>query len=79
MTSILNYTTVICSEEFSSIPVVTRFFFPPEIPLYMSLPTIVSPQTSKPRICLDTDPKAMNPSISSDTYIYLFKALNYRL
>lgn len=33
------------------LPVVTRFFSPPEIPLTNSSPTIVSAQTSSPKIC----------------------------
>ncbi len=34
-----------------TIPVVTRFFCPPEIPLRMSSPTIVSAHTSRPNTC----------------------------
>lgn len=33
------------------LPVVTRFLCPPEIPLNIAFPTIVSAQTSSPRIC----------------------------
>lgn len=33
------------------IPVVTRFFCPPEIPLIIPSPTIVSAQISRPKIC----------------------------
>ena len=32
------------------LPVVTRFLCPPEIPLIISSPTIVSAQTSNPKI-----------------------------
>lgn len=32
-------------------PVVTRFFWPPEMPLTMLLPTRVSAHTSKPMVC----------------------------
>lgn len=33
------------------IPVVTRFFCPPEIPLLITSPTIISEHISSPRIC----------------------------
>jgi hypothetical protein len=33
------------------VPVVTRFLWPPEIPLIMSFPTIISAHMSNPSIC----------------------------
>lgn len=43
-----NYTLYKCTVV---LPVVTRFLCPPEIPLNISSPTMVSAQTSKPKIC----------------------------
>ena len=37
--------------EMGHIPVVTRFFSPPEMPLLISSPTIMSAQISNPSIC----------------------------
>ncbi len=34
-----------------NLPVVTRFLCPPETPLNISFPTIISAQTSSPKIC----------------------------
>lgn len=33
------------------VPVVTRFLWPPEIPLIMSFPTMISAHMSNPNIC----------------------------
>ena len=33
------------------LPVVTRFLWPPEIPLIMSFPTMISAHMSNPNIC----------------------------
>ena len=38
------------SVQWYELPVVSRFFCPPEIPLNISSPTIVSAQTSSPKI-----------------------------
>jgi len=36
---------------FNALPVVSRFLCPPDIPRRISSPTMVSAQTSSPRIC----------------------------
>ena len=47
--STMNSSTVLILCSRVCIPVVTRFFCPPEIPLIMSSPIMVSAQMSSPR------------------------------
>lgn len=45
-------------------PVVTRFFCPPDIPLIISLPTIVSPHISSPKIWSNQSDPNMNRRVN---------------
>lgn len=61
----------------SKIPVVTRFFCPPEIPLLISLPTNISAQISNPSSWKWKYHKDQNADWNLEQYIYIYTYNNH--